>query len=135
PKLDSLLSKRQETPSLRLQLSLFWALALLTGGGATVAAIWGAVLLQFGRWPLSSNATIWLSLVLVAGFAAPLLSGLKRIRRNVWSNTAHVAHALQSTRQITLAALATYGATGLLFLLLNLSEQLFQWPLILSTTA
>lgn len=135
PKVDSLLLKKGEAPSLRAQLSFYWLLAFCAGLGATVAAVWAAVLLFVGHWPLSRNATLWLSLVLVVGLIAPVAGVVKRVRRSVWTNTAHVADALQATRQVTLGGLATYGALALSLLATNLFWQLFDRQTAWSTGA
>jgi serine/threonine protein kinase len=131
--LDSL-TRRAESPSLRGQLVAYWVVSLVGGLSASLAALWGGVVLRHGVWPLEPRVTFWLALVVAAAFGAPLISTVRTLRSRIWGNTAMVAQALSTTRRVALSGATAYASVNTLLLMLNVAGELYpRWDVLRQT--
>lgn len=126
---------RGDVSSLRLQLLGSWTFAVVFGLATATAALCGAVNLRYGAWPLSRGASGLLAMVVLAAFAAPVLSLLRRVRYQLWDNTPLVVQALASTRRVVASGMFAYGATAGVLLLLNIVSALVPRVNVLGETA
>lgn len=134
PRLDSVVRRFEGVP-LRVQLVATWVIGAVFGVAAAAAALCGAVNLRYGAWPLSKAISGLLGMVVVAAFAAPLLSWIRAVRYRLWDNTPLVAQTLVAARQVMGIAGIAYGATAGTLLLCNVGSSLFPRLDVLGETA
>lgn len=134
PRLDSF-GTRIDGGSLRSRLLGYWALGTVLCLVAAAAALCGAVFLRYGSWPISAGASGLLALVVLAAFAAPVVSALRGVMYRVWDNTPRVAEALRATRRIVTVGSLAFATTVGSLLLVNSAGAMFARLDVLRETA
>lgn len=124
PRLDSIVRRFDGVP-LRAQLVGTWVIGAVFGLAAAGAALCGAVNLRYGAWPLPPATSGLLGMVVVAAFAAPLLSWIRAVRYRLWDNTPLVAQTLVAAQRVMATSGLAYGATAGTLLLCNVTRSLF----------
>lgn len=102
-----------EVKTARFRLVLVGLLATVLLLAGISAAVAGAITLIADGWPLTHMETVLTLLIVVGTLLTPTLLLVRRLRKTVWNNSAHVVSALHRTRIAVNAGMFAYGTCAL----------------------
>lgn len=112
-------SAELEVNGVRWRFVWYGLLTLALAFAASSAAVAGAVVLWLGRWPFTRMESVLTLLIVLGTLLTPALLLIRRLRKDVWDNTARVVSLLGQMQKTANAGMFAYGTAAMTWLFLD----------------